>query len=385
MNWPQSLVRPNRRSRWFPVLIAAFVTLPALAQESPEQIAKRAAGQLEAARQALETAEKGSERVEALTRTIRAYEEGLTALREGLRRAALREAAIRAKFEAERERVARLLGVLQSLGEAPGPLSLLHPSGPVGTARSGMIVADITPALQREAAALKAELDEVALLRALQETALGTLQDGLEGVQRARTELSQAISNRTDLPRRYLEEPEALETLLASAGTLTDFAAGLAQLKVTGADAPLHVGEARGALALPVDGQVIRRAGEPDAAGIERPGVIIATAPRALVTAPWTSTIRYRGPLLDYGNVMILEPGNGFLLVLAGLSEVYGATGEVLPAGTPVGLMGGDAPDAGMFLASARNGTGAARSETLYMELRQDGEPVDPAVWFAFD
>jgi len=365
-------------------LIVAFA-FPAIAQENPAVVAKRAAGQLAAAQNALTAAEKASDRVRALTQTIRAYENGLTALREGLRRAAIREAAMTQKFQAERKKVARLLGVLQAIETSPTPLLLLHPTGPVGTARSGMIVSEITPAIQRQAEALRSELEEIALLRALQESAATSLEDGLAGVQRARSSLSQAISSRTTLPVRLLDNPEALNQLITNADTLQSFAQGLSDLKVTGVDAPLHIGDARGALPLPVTGTILRHAGEADAAGIVRPGLVIATEPRALVTTPWPATIRYRGPLLDYGNVMILEPGDGYLLVLAGLDQVYGATGEVLPAGTPVGLMGGNAPDAGMFLSEVAEGGGANRSETLYMELRQGEEPVDPGIWFAFD
>ena len=366
-------------------LLFLLLAAPALAQENPALIAKRAAGQLEAAQNALTAAEKSSDRVAALTQTIRAYEGGLVAMREGLRRAAIREAAMEQRFEAESARVAQLLGVLQSIQASPAPLLLLHPSGPIGTARSGMIVSDVTPALQREAAALKAQLEELALLRSLQEGATQSLEDGLAGVQQARTALSQAISNRTTLPKRLLEDPNALTQLVNSAETLKSFADGLSGLPISGDAAPLHIGDARGALPLPVAGTVLRRAGDADAAGIARPGVVIATAPRALVTTPWPATIRYRGPLLDYGNVMILEPGDGYLLVLAGLDEVYGSTGEVLPAGTPVGLMGGETPDATLFLANAAKGSIGERTETLYMELRQGETPVDPGIWFAFE
>ena len=73
-------------------------------------------------------------------------------------------------------------------------------------------------------------------------------------------------------------------------------------------------------------------------------------APRALVTAPWPATIRYRGPLLDYGNVMILELGSGYLLILAGLETVYGEVGDVVPAGAALGLMGGPEAVAQEFL-----------------------------------
>lgn len=357
----------------------------ASAQESPAVIAKRAAGQLEAAQNALIAAERASDRVRALTQTIRAYENGLTALRESLRRAAIRETTIRRKFETERDKVSRLLGVLLSIETSPAPLLLLHPSGPVGSVRSGMIVSDITPALQRQADALKAELEEIVLLREIQEGATEALENGLGGVQRARTALSQAISNRTVLPQRLLADPAALTELINSAETLQSFADGLNQIQPGGTEAAAQIDTAGGALPLPVTGTVLRRAGVPDAAGIVRPGIVIATEPRALVTSPWPATIRYRGPLLDYGNVMIIEPGDGYLLVLAGLDQVYGVVGEVLPKGAPLGLMGGIAPDATVILAQATEGGGVGRSETLYMELRQGETPVDPGTWFAIE
>ncbi len=365
-------------------LVLLVLAGAAHAQDDPGVIARRAAGQLEAAQNALAAAEQAGDRVAALTLTIRAYENGLIALREGLRRAAIREAALRKRFEVKRAEVMRLLGVLQSIESSPAALLLLHPSGPVGTARSGMIISQVTPALQQEAETLRAALEEIALLRALQESAAGTLQDGLAGVQQARTALSQAISNRVDLPTRLLADPAALARLIDSSETLQAFASGLTDMEVAGAGQP-DFDASRGGLPLPVAGTVLRRPGEADAAGIARPGVVVATEPRALVTTPWPATIRYRGPLLDYGNVMILEPGGGYLLVLAGLEEVYGDLGEVLPAGAPVGLMGGNVPQGAAFLATATDGGGAGRTETLYIEARAGEDPINPGQWFAID
>ena len=148
------------------------------------------------------------------------------------------------------------------------------------------------------------------------------------------------------------------------------------------ADLP-DISNLRGTLPLPVQGQILRRAGEAESAGITRPGLLVATRPRALVTAPTAATIRYRGPLLDYGNVMILEPQAGTLFVLAGLDVVYGGIGEVIPAGSPIGLMGGQDAEIGEILANSGNGTGTGRPETLYIEVRQDDAPVDPEAWFA--
>ncbi len=366
-------------------LAALLIVAPARAGTDPADLARAAAERLNAAHAALQQASRAPDRVKALTRTIRAYEEGLDALREGLRRAALREAEIRREFEAESERLSRLIGVMLSIQSTAGPLVLLHPGGPLGTARSGMIVAEVTPALQRQAEELRARLEEVALLRALQESAAATLQAGLEGVQQARTELSQAISNRTELPMRFVEDPQKLQSLIDSAETLSGFASGLAELPPDAeGSAPIpDFTRARGTLPLPVSGTVLRRFMEPDAAGIARPGLLIATRPLALVTAPWAGTLRYRGPLLDYGNVIILEPQAGVLLVLAGMEQVYGEIGQVVPPGSPLGLMGGAEPDAGTLLLSAKNGTGPELTETLYIELRIGNEPVDPGEWFA--
>lgn len=354
------------------------LALPLRAETVADQAA-RASAALADAVTALQEAESAKNRVAALTTTIRAYEDGLAALREALRQAALREAELSLRFDAERDRIAQLTGVLSQLEAEPGPLLLLHPSGPVGTVRSGMMLADVTPALQAEAERLRQELAELKSLRDLQISAGATLSRGLATAQEARTALSQAISDRTELPRRFTEDPDALRLLLESADTLDAFAAGLAPTDIDTEDFAV----AKGRLPLPVMGTILRQMDEADAAGVRRPGLTIATRPRALVTAPWPATIRYRGPLLDYGNVMILEPGGGYLLVLAGLDTVYGEVGEVVAAGAPLGLMGGTDPGVADLIATAQEGGGARETETLYLELRQGADPVDPAEWFA--
>lgn len=365
-------------------LLVLLLTAPAAGAGTVADQAAAASASLAEAVQALETATKARDRVAALTRTIRAYEEGLAALREALRQAELREATLELSFNAKRDRIGQLLGVLARMEAEPGPLLLLHPDGPLGTARSGMILAEVTPALQAEADQLKAELTELAELRALQTAAGKTLAEGLKAAQEARAALSQAISDRTDLPKRFTEDPEVLKGLLESADTLESFAAGLAV--TDDPDAGSSFATAKATLPLPVFGAILRRPGEADAAGVRRPGLTLATRPRALVTAPWPATIRYLGPLLDYGNVIVLEPGDGYLLVLAGLDSLYGEVGEVVAAGAPLGLMGGGGQDTGdgtEFTTGGQDGSGAQGTETLYLELRQGAEPVDPMPWFA--
>jgi len=366
------------------LLVCLTLAAPALAETDPAITARRAAQKLDQAAMALQDAEGARDRVAALTQTVQAYEEGLVALRDGLRRAAIREQAVRLELEAKREEIARLVGVLSTMQRAPETLLLLHPSGPVGTARSGMLLTEVTPALQAEADKLAAQLEEVAVLRQVQEGAKARLSDGLAGVQEARTALSQAVSERTDLPPRFAADPDKLRQLLQSTDTLEGFAAGLSGLETSAPMAPPAMFDAqRGKLPLPVQGVVLRGMGEADAGGVRRPGWLIAAPPLALVTTPAAATVRYAGPLLDYGNVIILEPSGDTLLVLSGLAQVYAGEGEVLPTGAPVGLMGGADPNASAFVNHIAQGGGAERPETLYMELRRDNAPVDPAEWFS--
>ncbi len=372
-------------------LIAALLCLAlsggAIAQENDAANAARAAAdRLADAAIRLDEAEGARNRVKALTETVHAFESGLEAMRDGLRRAAIREEVLSRELQSREDEISKLLGVLQSMGSAPSPVLLLHPSGPVGTARSGMILAEVTPALNVRVAELRDKLQEVSVLRALQQSAADRLQEGLDGAQAARTALSQAIADRTDLPQRFTEDPVKTALLIASTETLEGFASGLSQITTDEAQSGLpDIMDRKGELPLPVTGRILRRAGEADAAGITRPGVVMATRPRALVSTPTAATLRYSGPLLDYGNVIILEPQAGILLVLAGLDVVYGQAGQVLPAGSPVGLMGGIDPDPGALLPRDGQETATGQTETLYIEVRQDNTSVDPSAWFRID
>ena len=375
--------------KWFALLTLVGLTVEiARAEINPADEAMAAVEQLEKASLSLQEADSARDRVAALTETVHGFETGLAALREGLRRAAIREAQIGRELKVQEDEIARLLGVLQSMGQGPAPTMLLHPAGPIGTARSGMILADVTPALEQRATRLRHDLEEVAILRELQQSAAEQLQEGLSGVQTARTQLAQAISDRTDLPLRFADDPVKTALLIASTETLAGFASGLTEIQTDSAEAPATLSDITyrmGELTLPVEAQVLRQAGEADAAGIRRPGLVLATRPNALVVSPTAATIRYRGPLLDYGNVMILEPQAGLMFVLAGLEVVYGEAGQVIPEGSPVGLMGGEDPEIGAILSTSGDDTGNTRSETLYIEVRQGKDAVAPEIWFRTD
>lgn len=371
------------KTRLAAVLLSLMASSALAQSESPAALAEAALAQFDAAHAKLEAAENASDRVRALTGVVQAYEEGLEAMRAGLRRVTLREEELSRSFSDESGQFTELLGALISMKPSASPEALVHPAGPLGHARAGMLLSDITPAMQAEVEDIRIRLEEVQILRDLQNESLETLSKGLQEVQNARTELSQAMSDRTDLPTRFTMDPARLQILIDSSETIASFAAGLAVMDVVDGVQPLpDLASAKGTWDMPVRGRMLRGFNEADAAGIKRPGWLWATRPLSLVTTPWPATVRYRGPFLDYGNVIILEPENDVLLVFAGLDEVYGDPGTVIPAGTAVGLMGGKTPDLDDFVENATQGTGVSLSETLYIEVREGGEPVNPEQWF---
>jgi septal ring factor EnvC (AmiA/AmiB activator) len=379
-----------------PLALFLAVAAPAPAQEGTAKAAAQAARQLEEAARLLGDVEGAEDRLAALTVTVRAYEEGLALLRDALRRVSEERSRVEAEIATEHADLAGLLGALQSVGRAPEEALLLHPDGPLATAQAGILLTDAADALQAEAQALRARLDRLAEIARLQEEAAAPLREGLADVQEARAALAAAAADRTELPRAYTEDPVATALLIASTASLEEFATGLAQTVDEEIGASPDERDRRGTLALPVEATIIRRFGESDAAGVARPGIVLATEPRALVAVPVTATLRFRGPLLDYGTVAILEPAPGTLLVLAGLAQVWGEAGEILAEGAPLGLMAGETPSveailgevvppSDVNLTGAPSGGSSEGTETLYLEVRENGAPVDPATWFRLD
>ncbi len=359
---------------------------PAAAKADVTQAALDAAQMLEEASVSLTEAEGARDRVRALTATVQAYEAGLAAMREGLRKAATREAELTAELRARETDISQLLGVLQTIETTAPPVLMLHPSGPLGAARTGMMLAEVTPGLNARTQALADDLQEVQTLRQLQQSAANTLTEGLTGVQTARSELSKAIADRTDLPQRFVEDPVRTAILISSTETLDGFASGLSEISGTDiAETNADISSLKGQIDLPVQGVLLHRFGGTDAAGVTRPGLVLGVRPRALVVSPTAATIRYRGPLLDLGNVVILEPQPDLLFIFSGLSEVFGEPGQVIPKGSPVGLMAGETPEIGAILSTSGDGTGTNRSETLYIEVREGNSPADPETWFRTD
>jgi murein hydrolase activator len=105
-------------------------------------------------------------------------------------------------------------------------------------------------------------------------------------------------------------------------------------------------------------------------------GDMVATQSAAIVTAPVDASVLYAGPFRSYGQLLILNAGDGYHVVLAGMGRITVTQGQAVLAGEPVGAMG----EARVASAASKD-VGSGRSE-LYVEFRKDGKPVDPDRWW---
>jgi len=283
-----------------------------------------------------------------------------------------------ASFAADRETVAKLLAVLQRLeGDAP-PALVMHADDSLAAARGAMLLGAFLPTLYDRAAKLALRLralrDARAALIEKRREASQTAQ-ALEG---ARADLEALLDERhrqAEEAGRQYEEVHALSTAAArEAGDLKSLLERIAALRrqdsgrtvtVVGPKTTSRaVPPKRGALLRPVIG-TSRPGGPIMAGGTRSPGLEFSAKSGAQVVAPADSEVVFAGPYHNFANVLILEIGGGYHILLAGLGRLDVGTGDVLLAGEPVGIM----PD--------------TQTAALYLELHLAGGPIDPTPWMA--
>ena len=133
---------------------------------------------------------------------------------------------------------------------------------------------------------------------------------------------------------------------------------------------------AKGMLPLPVKGARIKEFGAPDGFGGTEKGLSIAARPGGQITAPCDGWVVYAGAFRNYGQLLILNAGDGYHVLLAGMERISVNPGQFVLTGEPVAVMGGGSQVAAI-LASGTS------QPVLYIEFRKDGTPVDPSPWWA--
>ncbi|MBZ9737574.1 MULTISPECIES: murein hydrolase activator EnvC family protein [unclassified Mesorhizobium] len=328
---------------------------------------------------------------------------------------------IRASLMARRDVLAEVLGALQRMGLNPPPAILVKPEDALSSVRSAILLGAVVPELRQQTDALLTDLKEQTRVTASieAERARLTAAVGEQAAEKKRLgmllEAKQKLE--ADTKAQMAAEQQRSEQLAAKASSLKDLiasleaqadktrkaadaakaaAAGQAGSAESDGTAPsgdqtasLQVPEGnrltaaapfsalQGQIALPVTGRIKRRFGADDGNGALMLGDMVATQSGAIVTAPADGNVLYAGPFRSYGQLLILNAGDGYHVVLAGMSRISVVTGQSVLAGEPVGAMG-EARVASTSVSKNGNAT-----PELYVEFRKDGKPVDPAPWWA--
>jgi septal ring factor EnvC (AmiA/AmiB activator) len=132
----------------------------------------------------------------------------------------------------------------------------------------------------------------------------------------------------------------------------------------------------RGQIPIPVNGVKLKDFGAPDGVGGLEKGISIATRAGARVTSPADGWVVYAGPFRSYGQLLILNAGGGYHILLAGMDRISVDLGQFVLTGEPVAVMGNGSQIAAILA------TGSSQP-VLYIEFRKDGQPVDPGPWWA--
>lgn len=239
---------------------------------------------------------------------------------------------------------------------------------------------ELIGALESDLAAAQAAEDEarrIAAREAAEAEArrLATLAE--EDARRDRVAAAQRSADPAGMPRPGGDpqvEMAALEPETDPAKPAYDIDSLRREMNALEVSAPFSTLE--GSLVRPVAGETLREFGKDDGFGRRSEGVVFAARAGDLVTAPADGRILYSGPFRSYGQLLILNAGDGYHIVLAGMREIDVDVGQFVLAGEPVAVMGA------RRLASAGNGDLPSTDPSLYVEFRKDGKPVDPDPWW---
>ncbi len=369
---------------------------------------RRAALEAETTALAAERADVQRRAVKAAAR-IQTAEDAVTAAGARINDLTKTTKARAADLNARQAQLSVSLAALQRLARQPPAATLLREGKPVDVLRGGLLLGAAVPQLSAETRRLVQELAELQQLHIRMDDERAHLLAARDELLASRTELALLLARRRtaeENSRASLEdEQQRLAALTDNARDLKDLIAAAeearrqreaaarraaeraatAAAEASGPDASRKRSEAarlkaalmappRGnkgsgktddASVLPVRGQMMTVFGAADPEGLTSRGVRIATAAAAEVVSPVAGQIVFSGPFKGYGQLLIVAAGGGYHLLLAGMDRIDGTIGQRVLAGEPVGRMGDGESDA----------------PVLYIELRRDGEPVDPLPW----
>jgi septal ring factor EnvC (AmiA/AmiB activator) len=316
-------------------------------------------------------------------------------------------------LERRRAAIADVLAALQRMGSNPPPAILVKPNDMSEAVRAATVMGAVIPELKSETESVRHDLDALAgtrdsiakerdeltrrgqalavdkmrlaaLIDARQQS-LASAQEALGSQRQREADLARQATSLKDLIGKLDNENAARNA--AAAATHATEAAAAAEIEARARAArgvdpgrlkpEIAFGDAKGQVPLPAAGAILKSFGSPDGLGGTERGVSLATPAGATVSAPVDGAVLFAGPYRSYGQLLIMDAGGGYYVLLAGMDRINVESGEFVLAGEPIGVMG----DRSVRMA-ATVVVGAARP-VLYIELRKDGTAIDPGPWWA--
>ena len=320
------------------------------------------------------------------------------------------ERALRGSLEERRAVIAEVLAALQRIGRRPPPAVMVNPEDALQSVRTAILLGAVLPEMREKARVLSRDLTELVRIRdeiATEKTRLtadlGKLADErqrlgifIEERKKKQTETDKALESERQTAIALSRQVDSLKDLItrleqgiSAAAKAARNAARLAEEPKPGERPDLAAfkdpgrlepavafASLRGHLQMPSNGVKTRDFGAADGLGGTEKGISVTTRPGAQVTAPCDGWVVYAGPFRSYGQLLILNAGGGYHVLLAGMDRISAELGQFVLTGEPVGVMGSSAQMAATVpIASSQS--------VLYIEFRKDGTPVDPGPWWA--
>jgi septal ring factor EnvC (AmiA/AmiB activator) len=359
-------------------------------KESEKRAAELAREAERLEREAADTAKK----LVGAAAEARTHEQAIAELRDHLADIAAERKTRSDGLAGRRARLAELLAALERIARHPPEALMAYARTPQDTLRAAMLLRDTVPKLEAEARKLREELEALAGLEEQAAARSEALTRERAKLEQKRKSLAALVEKKRSLARNTKAEEDRAQAraraLAREAKDLRELLAGIERERRRVAVRPPRppardngrvaalprpaapaivpgqaISRARGRLARPVVGRLAVAFGAREEAGAAK-GVRFETAPGAQVIAPFGGEVVFSGPFRGYGPLLIIDHGEGYHTLLAGLGRIDAAVGQKILAGEPVGIMSG--------------GSGPIR---LYMELRRGGKPVDPVPWLA--
>jgi murein hydrolase activator len=317
-----------------------------------------------------------------------------------------REQLFRKSLDERRVVIGEILAALQRVGHEPPPALVVQPEDALRALRTAIMLGAVLPGMRGQAEALAGDLAELLRVRkdidaerqrlardldllGREQLRLNLLIDerqkreaaaeqALDGERQRAADLAHQVDSLKDLIAKLEAGLDSANRAAHAAARSTEEARpNIAALNDPGRLAPAVAFAAmRGRLHLPVNGVRIREFGGADGVGGTQKGLSIASRAGAQITSPCDGWVVYSGPFRSYGQLLILNAGGGYHVLLAGMERISVDLGQFVLTGEPVAVMGSGSQ------VSAAVAT-RSKQPVLYVEFRKDGTPIDPSPWWA--